>query len=77
MGTPGALDLLLKLVENVGLPATTGFIGLFAWMWERKQNLVMQAKLMELAAAQIQAASKVELALEAIRAILAGGRGRK
>jgi hypothetical protein len=64
------VGLVLKLVEHIGLPATTGLIGLFAWMWERKQNQAMQAKLMELVSAQIQAAMKVEMALDAIRSLL-------
>ena len=77
MGNPGAVDLLLKLVEHIGLPATMGFVGLAAWMWERKQNLAMQARLMDLAAAQIQAAVKVEMALEALKTVLSGTRGKK
>jgi hypothetical protein len=77
MGPPGALDVFLKMVEHVGLPATTGFIGLLAWMWERKQNLAMQSRLMDLAAAQIQAAAKVEMALEAIKSVLVSTRGKK
>lgn len=62
--------LALQVVEKIGLPAATGFIGLLAWMWERKQNQAMQLKLVELATAQIAAAMKVEMALEAIKSII-------
>ena len=64
------MGVFLKIVETIGLPATTGLIGFAAFAYERRQNHVMQQKLLELATAQIAASMKVENALEGVRAVM-------
>jgi hypothetical protein len=65
------LALFLRAVETLGLPATMGIVGLLAWYFERRQNIVLQGKLLELATEQIAAAVRVEAAVAAISQVVA------
>jgi hypothetical protein len=71
----GALEGLIKFVNTVGAPAATGVLGYFlAWQERRdsrKENRILQHKLLELAMAQITATTKNEAALAALKAELA------
>lgn len=60
---------LAKLLKDGGPWAACGIM-LAAWMWERKENRMLQKSILEMATAQTGALVKVETSLTTLKEVL-------
>jgi len=60
---------LAKLLQNGGPWAVSAFM-ITAWIWERRENRLLQKSILELATAQTEAVVKHEVAIATLKELL-------